>query len=183
MFISTQLNRASVFIFCLLISFAALATIAISSARAVQTKPGYVKQIEPLLLEKCVACHNHTTRKGELNLESYEALMAGGKRGAAIVPGKSAESLLVKMVEGTIKPRMPLGDELNAEEINLLKTWIDAGAHGSDKTAKPESSPVESTVSLPALSPNKDVTAAVSAVAFHPNGSVIALGRYQLVEL
>lgn len=184
MFNSTQLNRARVSIFCLLISFAALATIAISSAHAVQTKPSYAKQIEPLLLEKCVACHNHTTRKGDLNLESYEALMAGGKRGVSIVPGKSDESLLVKMIVGTVKPRMPLGDELNADEIQLLKIWIDAGAHGPDKSAaKPVSSTVESTASLPALKPTKDVTAAVSAVAFHPADSLIALGRYQLVEL
>ena len=41
-----------------------------------QTAPGF-RQIAPILLEKCAACHNHTTRKGELNLESYDALMHG----------------------------------------------------------------------------------------------------------
>jgi len=185
MLIFTQSNSVRVAIFCLLISFAALANVVSSSARNVTSQPpDYAKQIEPLLLEKCVACHNHTTRKGELNLESYEALMAGGKRGAAIVHGKSDESLLVKMIEGTIKPRMPLGDELSNDEIRLLKIWIDAGAHGPDKSAaKPVTSPIESIASLPALKPTKDVTAAVSAVAFDPTGSLIALGRYQLVEL
>src|SRR5689334_5413322 len=84
-------------------------------ARAVQMLPSYTKQIEPILQDKCAACHNHTTRKGELSLESYESLKAGGRRGPAIVPGKSAESLLVKMIEGSVKPRMPLGDELSAD--------------------------------------------------------------------
>ncbi|MGH9801396.1 MAG: c-type cytochrome domain-containing protein, partial [Blastocatellia bacterium] len=109
------------------------------SARAVQIKPSYSKQIEPLLQEKCVVCHNHTTRKGDLNLETYEALMNGGKRGAPIIPGKSGESLLVKMIEGTVKPRMPLGDELSADEIKLIKAWIDAGADKAGGAAtKPE---------------------------------------------
>ena len=169
----------------LLFAFALIVLIgAQPSARAVQIQPNYSKQIEPLLLEKCVACHNHTTRKGDLNLESYAGLMSGGKRGAAIVPGKSSESLLVKMIEGTVKPRMPLGDELSADEIKLFKAWIDAGAAGPEKAvAKPEPAAVESTVSLPNIKPAKDAVAPVSAVAFHPAGSLIALGRYQLVEL
>lgn len=185
MFNSTLLKSARVAIFCLLISFAATPNVVSLSARSDSTQPiDYAKQIEPLLLEKCVACHNHTTRKGDLNLESHEALMAGGKRGAAIVPGKSDESLLVKMIEGTVKPRMPLGDELSSDEIRLLKTWIDAGAQGTDKaTAKPDTSPIASIASLPTIKPAKDVTAAVSAVAFHPAGSLIALGKYQMVEL
>jgi WD40 repeat protein/mono/diheme cytochrome c family protein len=183
MFITLPRRYARIFI----LFFVALLTTLVAvqqSARAVQTKPNYVKQIEPLLLEKCAACHNHTTRKGELNLETYEALMAGGKRGAAIIPGKSSESLLVKMIEGVVKPRMPLGDELSAEEIKLLKAWIDAGAAGPEKAAaKSEPAANESTNSLPNIKPSKDASAPVSAIAFHPDGSLIALGKYQLVEL
>jgi WD40 repeat protein len=175
----------------LLISFAALATIAISSAHAVQTKPSYVKQIEPLLLEKCVACHNHTTRKGDLNLESYEALMAGGKRGVPIIPGKSGESLLVKMILGTVKPRMPLGDELNADEIQLFKIWIDSGALGPiDSLGKAEKPPLRDnedntprSSNIPDIKPKVSVKAAVSSLAFAKDNSLIAVGGYTEVEL
>ena len=42
-----------------------------------------------------------------LNLESYAALMRGGKGGAVIVPGQSGASRLVGMIEGRLSPKMP----------------------------------------------------------------------------
>jgi WD40 repeat protein len=155
-------------------------------ARAVQTLPSYAKQIEPILRENCAACHNHTTRKGELNLESYESLKAGGRRGTPILPGKSAESLLVKMIEGTVKPRMPLGDELSADEIKIIKAWIDAGAHGpegpmakTEPTADKDGRPVN----VPDIKPTTAVKAAISSLSFAGSNSLLAVGRYQEVEL
>src|SRR5262245_11317295 len=88
------------------------------------------KQVDAIFQEKCIICHSHTLRQNGLNLESFDSLIAGGKRGAAIIAGKSSESLLLKFVNGTMKPRMPLGDELSAEEIGVIKAWIDAGAKG-----------------------------------------------------
>ncbi|MFN0111386.1 MAG: eIF2A-related protein [Blastocatellia bacterium] len=171
----------------LLLAFALIALIGfLPSARAVQSLPDYAKQIEPLLLEKCVACHNHTTRKGDLNLESYAGLMNGGKRGAAIVRGKSSESLLVKMIEGTVKPRMPLGDELSADEIKLIKAWIDAGAVGPNaamakaETVSPE---IARTLAIPDIKPKVAVKAAVSSLSFAKDNSLLAVGGYQEVEL
>lgn len=179
----SQHNRVRYSIPLFLLLFAAWASFLVSPALSFQVQPGF-KPVEAIFQEKCVACHNHTTRKGDLNLESYEALMAGGKRGAAIVPGKSGDSLLVKMIEGSVKPKMPLGDELSAGEIKLIRAWIDSGALGPDKAlAKPESTPVESATSLPNIKPAKDATASVSALAFQSKGSLIALGKYQLVEL
>lgn len=160
------------------------------SARAIQSKPSYVKQIEPIFQEKCLACHNHTTRKGDLNLESYEALMNGGRRGVPLLPGKSGESLLVKMIEGTIKPQMPLGDKLGADEIKLIKAWIDGGALGPvDSLGKAEAPPLKApeddarVSGIPNIKPAVAVNAAISSVVFCNDGSLIALGRYKEVEL
>ena len=143
------------------------------------------KQVETIFQEKCVACHNHTTRKGDLNLESHEALMAGGKRGVAIVPGKSGESLLVKMIEGTVKPKMPLGDQLSAEEIKLIKAWIDAGAVGPiDSLAKAELLPrKEPETAIPDIRPSAAASAAITSVSFATDNSLIAIGQYQQVKL
>lgn len=147
----------------------------------------YQKTIEPIWMEKCVACHSHTARQGGLNVESYAALMNGGKRGAAIVPGKSGESLLVKMLEGTVKPQMPLGDQLSADEIKTIKAWIDAGAPGPDGSSpKAEPAPpavATATANIPTIKPTAPVSAAISALAFQNAGTAIALGRYQAVEL
>jgi len=156
------------------------------SAGASQDKVSYTKTVEPLFQDKCAPCHNHTTRSGGLNLESFEALMNGGKHGPAVVPGKSAESRLVKMLEGTLTPQMPLGDKLSPEEIKVIKDWIDAGAPGpSGPAMKEEPKRVEETSkpNIPEIKPTVPVHAAVSSLAFRPDGTLIAIGSYQEVEL
>lgn len=155
------------------------------SSRHAQSQASYSQHVAPIFQAKCLACHNHTTRQGGLNLESYEALLNGGKRGAAIVPGQSAASLLVKMIEGTVKPRMPLGDQLSADEIKTIKAWIDAGARGTDGSAPTAAPPAASTTAadIPTIKPTVPVNAAISALAFQNDGMAIALGRYQTVEL
>jgi WD40 repeat protein len=166
-------------LFRLAITFLSLAT------ASAQDKPSY-KAVDALLQDKCIACHNHTTRKGDLNLEDFAALMNGGKRGAAVVPGKASESLLVKYIEGTIPPRMPLGDQLSAEEIKIIRDWIDAGAIGDGATGRQgDAAKAEPTskANIPDIKPTAAVKAAISSLAFHPNGTMLALGSYQEIEL
>src|SRR5688572_27673720 len=58
--------------------------------------------------------------------------MKGGEHGAPIVPGKSAESLMIQMVGGLKgnDMRMPAkGEPLTAEQIGILRAWIDQGAN------------------------------------------------------
>jgi WD40 repeat protein len=153
-----------------------------------QNPISYTDDIEPIFQEKCAVCHNHTVRQGDLNLESYGSLMNGGKSGAVIVPGQSGESRLVKMIEGIIKPRMPVGDQLSADEIKTIKGWVDAGAPGPMRSMiKPAPHPATIEANplpnVPAIKPKAPVRAAVSALAFQPGSSMIAIGRYQEVEL
>jgi WD40 repeat protein len=101
----------------------------------------YDKDIEPILVNKCAFCHSDNIKEGKLDMGSYEGLMKGGKRGAAIVPGKSGESLLVKLAGKTQKPAMPPKTEepLTAEELALIKLWIDQGAKApSTKRERPK---------------------------------------------
>jgi WD40 repeat protein len=90
----------------------------------------YDKDIEPILVNKCAVCHSDNIKEGKLDLGSYEALIKGGKRGAPLLPGKSGDSLLVKLVSRTEKKFMPpKGEEpLTPEELALIKLWIDQGA-------------------------------------------------------
>jgi WD40 repeat protein/mono/diheme cytochrome c family protein len=144
--------------------------------------------VDAIIQEKCIACHNHTTRKGELNLENFTALINGGKRGVPVIPGQASESLLVKYIEGTMQPRMPLGDQLSAAEIKIIKAWIDAGAKeemgnaedGKDKTKSETPSPK---TNLPEVKLTVPVKAAISSLAISPNGALLALGSYQAIEL
>jgi WD40 repeat protein len=90
----------------------------------------YDKDIEPIFLKRCTACHSGTIKESRLDMGSYEGLVKGGKRGSAIVPGKADSSLLYKMAGRTQKPHMPPKDEepLTPEELALIKLWIDQGA-------------------------------------------------------
>src|SRR5262249_62233109 len=90
----------------------------------------YDKDIEPVFYKRCVACHSGPVKEGRFDLGTYEALVKGGKRGQAIVPGKGDTSLLYKSAARTHKPCMPpAGEEpLTPEELALIKLWIDEGA-------------------------------------------------------
>jgi WD40 repeat protein len=150
--------------------------------------PDYLKEIEPIFREKCAACHNHTVRQGGLSLESYEALMNGGRHGPVVMRGNSGGSRLVRMIEGSIQPRMPIGDTLTADEIKVIKAWVDAGARGPAGTTRPAENEAGDSASpsktdIPEIKPAVPVNSAVSSLAFQPGGTLVALGRYLEVEL
>ena len=94
----------------------------------------YVKQIKPLLRERCSACHGALKQEGGLRLDTAELASKGGDSGAALTPNNAAESLLLKRVTATDKAeRMPPlneGEALTAEQVALLQRWIAAGAQG-----------------------------------------------------
>jgi mono/diheme cytochrome c family protein len=96
-----------------------------------QTAPvNFERDIRPLLHTRCIECHGPEKQKGGLRLDNKIAAMKGGASGSAIVPGKSAESELIRRVSSAdAAERMPSKDEpLTAREIALLRAWIDAGA-------------------------------------------------------
>ena len=96
----------------------------------------FEKNIRPLLVRQCLGCHSATSQPimGGLRLDSREASLKGGTRGAAIVPGNPAESLLLKAVlhtSGALK--MPPGPKMKDPDTALLAQWIQMGAPwGSD---------------------------------------------------
>src|SRR5688572_9432854 len=69
---------------------------------AVTPSPEQVKffetHVRPLLAEHCFSCHGDQKQKGGLRLDTVEGLRKGGKNGAAVVPGKPAESKLILAV-------------------------------------------------------------------------------------
>src|SRR5262245_31212962 len=78
-------------------------------------------KVFPLLKSRCGDCHGASEKKSGLSVLTVGGLLSGGAtRGAAIVPGHPEESVLVKLVSGKLKPRMPFkGEPLSAAEIAL----------------------------------------------------------------
>lgn len=110
----------------------------------------FENRIRPVLVEHCYQCHsveaaNRDKLKAGLFLDSRDGIRKGGDTGPAVIPGKSAESLLVKALhqEG---PEMPpegaLPDSVTADFVR----WIDEGAvdpRDEPPTALAESPKVE----------------------------------------
>ncbi len=109
--------------------------------------------IEPVFENKCTSCHGAEKSKGGLRLDSFAAVLRGGKDDVAIKPGQSAQSLLIQRV------LLPAGDDdrmppdgkvpLTAAEVALLKWWIDAGAPETNLLGQ-LSPPAEIVAALPA---------------------------------
>jgi mono/diheme cytochrome c family protein len=81
-----------------------------------------------LLERHCVACHRADRHKGGLDLGTREALLRGGDSGAAVIPGKAADSLLYRRVAHLEDPGMPQkAAKLADADLAALAAWIDAG--------------------------------------------------------
>jgi hypothetical protein len=68
----------------------------------------------------------------QLNLSSRAAVLKGGQKGPALIPGNAVASLLYRRVTGQDQPQMPLGGKLSPAEIATIEKWIDEGAPWDD---------------------------------------------------
>jgi hypothetical protein len=94
--------------------------------------PNFVDDIVPVLKQHCQNCHGTDKQKGDLNLATYAALQAGGSSGAVVVPGDPDKSRLFTLTDHRDEPRMPpSGNKIPADQIALLKRWIEQGAKES----------------------------------------------------
>ncbi|MDP9323867.1 MAG: hypothetical protein M3P13_09540 [Acidobacteriota bacterium] len=138
-------------------------------------------QVGEILHESCEHCHNADDEKGGLLMDSYASLVAGGKHGNALVPGDSASSRLMQMIEGKLKPRMPYKeDALPRAQVELIRRWIDEGAQGPAAAGEPS---VRREVEIPDLTPTVPATGAAAALAFDPATRRIAVGTYKSVHV
>ena len=96
-------------------------------------------EVRAIFAHNCYQCHGENKSEGELVLETKEGVFKGGESGVVIVPGNAAESELYERI--TLSPNaegvMPKkGKTLKKNEIELIKLWIQNGAHWSDQALK-----------------------------------------------
>ncbi len=97
--------------------------------------PGW-DDVAPLFAEKCNSCHGTPDMTG-LAFDTYENIMAGGKNGAVVLPGDSANSILyiVQSAGGHL-------GTFTSEELEIIQTWIDTGASETGGAPASGSGPV-----------------------------------------
>ena len=90
----------------------------------------YLREIKPVLAERCQSCHGSLKQKGGLRLDTAARLLEGGADGAVIVAGRPDESpLLERLTTEDLHERMPLeAAPLKPEQIGAIRAWILAGA-------------------------------------------------------
>ncbi|MFN3324311.1 MAG: PSD1 and planctomycete cytochrome C domain-containing protein [Bryobacteraceae bacterium] len=97
----------------------------------------FVESVQPLFKQQCFGCHGEGNTFGQLDLRTREAMLKGGRRGPAVVPGDSAASLLLRVLDHTGEIKMPPGDgkKLEPALIATVRDWVDAGAPFVQKEA------------------------------------------------
>jgi hypothetical protein len=88
------------------------------------------RDIRPIFAAHCHACHGLDKQESGLRLDRKENALAGGDSGRAIDPNDSAASRLIQYVAGMDPDRImpPEGPRLTANQVSLLRAWIDQGA-------------------------------------------------------
>jgi ankyrin repeat protein/mono/diheme cytochrome c family protein len=104
----------------------------------------YDKDVKPILAQNCYSCHGNTAQQAGLRLDQRQPALRGGDYGPVIVPGKSAESKLIKrLVDGDGGLQMPPSGALSPDEIGILRAWIDQGPEFRTEIADRPAPPVD----------------------------------------
>lgn len=98
----------------------------------------FERDVRPLFTKHCLECHGPKKQKSDFRVDVRNVVYAGGAGGQpTVVPGASADSLLIRYVAGLEQdmqmPPSGKGDPLTPEQIGLLRAWIDQGAHWPDE--------------------------------------------------
>lgn len=166
-------------------TFSALAawTIVLGSGlTAIGQEPAsFRRDVAPVLLDQCLACHGPKKAEGGYRADSYENLLKSGDSGAAgfVAKDASASEALRRIKSTDAQERMPLEhDPLAAEAIALIERWVAEGAvfDGADPKA-----PLTAIVPAPMHPPAPETytrPAPITALAFSRDGSQLLVGGY-----
>lgn len=139
------------------------------------------KDLAPLLLDKCLACHGPKKAEGGFRVDSFERVTKEGDSGS---PGFTAKELegseaFRRMISADADERMPLeADPLPAEQIALFKRWIEEGANFDGGDPKAELITIIPAPTHPAAPEAYRYTMPVTAVAFSHDGKELIVGGY-----
>ena len=110
------------------------------------TRPvDFARDIRPIFTQHCLSCHGPEKQKSGYRVDvKAVALKGGDTHGTALVPGRSAESPLIRFVAGLAEDMLmpPKGERLTAGQIGLLRAWIDQGANWPETAGTKQADPL-----------------------------------------
>ncbi len=154
-------------------------TCASAQAPSRPDRVSFRRQVAPILVKRCLACHDDRKASGGLSMATFAALERGGKTvGEAILdPGDPDSSYLITSIRRGAPIRMPYKQPpLKDDEVAVLTRWVKEGAEfdGPSAAETPLAALVDVMADLPKV-PLKVASAdAVSSLAFSPDGRLVA---------
>ncbi|WZO96465.1 c-type cytochrome domain-containing protein [Isosphaeraceae bacterium EP7] len=157
------------------------------AAKPEEAKPiSFIKDVAPILVQNCIACHNPRKSEGKYSMTNFAALAKGGAQGEGVTlePGDADASYFVELIRPDGEPRMPYKmDALPAEQVALIETWVKQGAK-YDGASPTEDWTVVYRRSVPVVIPEDyPVAVPITALAFSPDGTSLASAGYHEVNL
>jgi WD40 repeat protein len=143
----------------------------------------FSREIAPILVQRCVACHGASKPKGNFNLSSFDSFSKGIDNEPVVVAGKPEESLLVECLLPDAAVRMPYKeDALPQDQIDLITRWVQEGAKfDGPATSAQLVTIVPKPKNLNVAPPVYPSAIAITALAFSPDGTHLATGGYHEV--
>jgi DNA-binding beta-propeller fold protein YncE len=152
-------------------------------ARADDTPPpvSFIRDIAPILVQNCIACHNPKKSESKYVMTTFAQLAKGGQQGEGVTlePGDPDASMLVELIRPGGEPRMPYKqDPLPSDKIALIERWVKEGGKYDGASPDEDWGAVlrkNTPVVIPEIYP---VTVPITALAFSPDGNALVTSGY-----
>jgi WD40 repeat protein len=146
----------------------------------------FKRDVAPILLDNCLACHGPKKSEGGYRIDTFERVTGAGD---STQPGFMAKDLegseaFRRITSADPKERMPLeGDPLPAEQVAVLKQWIEGGAPFDGPDPKAAIATYIPPPTHPAPPEKYRATLPITAVEFSPDGSQLLVGGYHEITV
>lgn len=154
------------------------------AAPPAQPPVSFLKDLAPVLVQNCIACHNAKKSEGKYVMTTFALLAKGGKagQGANLVGGDPDGSYLVELCRVDGEPRMPWKlDPLPPAQIALIERWVKEGAKYDGADPAEEWLVALRKANPPAVPAAYPAPVPITALAFAPDGARVAASGYHEV--
>jgi WD40 repeat protein len=151
-----------------------------------QAPLSFLKDVAPILVQNCIACHNPRKSESKFTMTTFAQLAKGGQQGEGMTlePGDPEASFLVEVIRLDGEPRMPYKqDPLPAEKVAIIERWVKEGAKYDGASLTEDWTTVLHKITPVAIPDSYPVSVPITALAFSPDNTEIAVSGYHEVNL
>lgn len=146
----------------------------------------FMKDVAPILVRNCIACHNARKAESKYNMVNFAALAKGGAQGEDITleAGMPEDSRFVELLHADAKPRMPYKqDPLPKDQVALIERWVKEGAKYDGNDPKEDWPSLLHKLTPVSVPENYSIAVPITAVSFSPDGQKVAASGYHEINL